>query len=43
MKGVWKGKPGVKKIEKEKMLSVRITQGIPFHTGYHTWKKRWIK
>ena len=42
MKGVWKGKSRVKKLE-EKILSARITQGVPFHVGYHAWKRRWIK
>ena len=43
MNGVWKGKLRVKKLEKEKMLSVKITQGVPFHVECHTWKMRWIK
>ena len=36
MKDTWKDKPRVKKLEKEKMLSVRISQGVPLHKGYHT-------
>ena len=43
MKIVWKGKLRVKKLEKEKMLSTRTTQGVPLHLGCHTWKGRWIK
>ena len=46
MDDVWKGKLRVKKPEKEKMLSMRITQRVPFHpfhAGCHTWKRRWIR
>ena len=43
MKGVWKGKLKVKKLEKEKMLSVRTIQGVPLHKGCHNWRGRWIK
>ena len=43
MNGVWKGKLRVKKLENDKMLSTRITQGVPLHVGRYTWKKRWIK
>ena len=43
MYNVWKGKLKDKKLEKEKMLSVRITQGVPLYVGCHTWKMRWIK
>ena len=43
MNGVWKGKLKVKKLEKEKMLSVRITQRVLFHVVCHTRKRRWIR
>ena len=43
MKGVWKGKLRVKKLEKEKMLNARTTKGEQLYVGCHTWKRRWIK
>ena len=43
MKGMWKGKLRVKKLEKEKMLNVRTVQGEQLRVGCHTWKRRWIK
>ena len=33
MNDVWKGKLRVKKLEKEKMLSTRTTQGVLLHEG----------
>ena len=43
MKGTRKDKPRVKKLEKEKMLSLRTSQKVPLHKGCHTWRGRLIK
>ena len=43
MKDTRKDKPRVKKLEKEKMLSSRTSQGVSFHEGCHTWRRKWIK
>jgi len=40
---MWKNKPRVKKLEKEKTLSMRTSQGVPLHKECHTWRGRWIK
>ena len=38
-----KGKLRVKKLGKEKMLSARTHQGVPFHKGCHTWRGKYEK
>ena len=38
MKGILKDNPRVKKIEQ--MLNPKVSQGVPLHIGYHTWKER---
>ena len=43
MKDTQKDKPRVKKLENEKMLSPRTSQGVPLHEGCHTWRGKWIK
>ena len=42
MKGEWKGRLKVKKLEKEKMFSARTTQEGQHRIGCHTWKWKWI-
>ena len=39
MNGVWKGKLRVKKLEKDKMLSTKTTQGVLLHRVPHLEKE----
>ena len=43
MNDAWKDMLRVKKLEKEKMVSARTTQGVPLHIRCHTWRGKWIK
>ena len=42
MKDTRKDKPSVKKIEEE-ILSLKASQVVSLHEGYHNWRGRWIR